>query len=96
MLTCKIFYLTILVFILTTFCVTAGDNVLKPRHIPQKPAKSLISDSFDKRHIEVKFRDGLDIGITTANQPFDRQDGVLKSSEASDIISKVMSNPFSY
>ncbi|UCD17223.1 MAG: S8 family serine peptidase [Candidatus Zixiibacteriota bacterium] len=53
----------------------------KARILPQKPARATVPPGFDNRHIQVKFMDGLDIGLTTAGQPVGRS-GELKSTHA--------------
>jgi len=74
----------ILVILLT---VSAQATQIKPRTLPTKPAKAVIAPGFDRRHIEVKFLDGADIGLLSGGYPFDRSVGFPKSNAQQIIVS---------
>jgi serine protease len=84
--------LTVAVIVLAACLVATSPNSsdLKPRHIPVKPVKSTIPAGYDDRHVEVKFADDLDIGLSTRGRPFDRSTGTLESSNAIDILTSIM------
>lgn len=65
----------------------AADALFQPRVIPDKPVQASIPPGFDRRHIEVKFVDGADIGLVPGAAPFDRADQRLKSAGAQTILS---------
>ena len=75
-----LFSLTLLVF------SAASSQVLKPRYYPEKPVKTTIPEGYDRQHIEVKFIDNLDIGLSEQGAPISRTGFDLKSSDASDIM----------
>ena len=74
-------------------CLATGvlADQLRPRVLPEKPTESTILPGFDRRHVEVKFMDGLDIGLSAAGVPFDRTAKVLKSAAAADVLETVAS-----
>ena len=61
----------LLVLLSLFFSISYAEN-LKPRYIPEKPLISSIPEGFDSKHIEVKFVDGLDIGMVKNNILQDR------------------------
>jgi serine protease len=56
---------------------TTPSSRLTPRRLPIKPVHSTIPPGFDERHIEVKFLDGLDVGIGKEGYPEDRSGTAL-------------------
>jgi len=59
---------------------------LTPRPLPFKPAKAEIPPGYDHRHINVKFLDDLDIGLTPDGLPLERGGGALGSTQALEIL----------
>ena len=66
----------------------AGSAEFKPRKSAIKPAEASIAPGFSRRHVEVKFVDELDIGLSSAGVPYDRADQVLKSRGA-DVVQSI-------
>ncbi len=62
---------------------------LRPRHIPDKSPVTAIPDWFDRRHVEVKFMDDLDIGLDDQNTPYDRTTGTLQTDKAVGVIESI-------
>ena len=56
------------------------------RVMPVKPDQSTIPPGYDRRFIEVKFHDDLDIGISSVGAPIDRSGRTLRSPAASAIL----------
>ncbi len=67
----------------------AFGNDLRPRYIPQKPAVAVIPQGYSHHLIDVKFVDGLDIGLSEKYQPTDRSGSALSSREAADVLRQI-------
>jgi len=80
-------------FLLIAFVIILSVSVsaenYRARQLPDKPLKSSIPPGHDPRHIEVKFVDDLDIGLSEKGVPFDRRRSVLNSDKALAIIDEI-------
>ncbi len=76
-------YVLCIIFIMLSFLSNVANGTqLKPRHIPEKPAGTVLDDRHDRNNISVKFSDDLDIGIGVFGYPVDRSGSSLQSDEA--------------
>ena len=76
---------TVLVLLLMgtlLLAVSASGDDFKPRQLPIKPDKAVIAPGYSHRHIEVKFIDGADVGLSTKGSPIDRSSDILMSRDA--------------
>jgi len=89
MLTRKSIFWVVLLCLFTIIHSFTGANELKPRFIPDKPNFNTISEGFDQRHIDVKFKDGLDIGFDEFNSVIDRTGLTLQDNSTKDIFSEI-------
>lgn len=77
--------LLLIVFVM----VSSAAEQLRPRVLPEKPTEATVQPGFDRRHIEVKFLDDLDIGLTQGGAPFDRVGKLLKSAQAENTLRSI-------
>ncbi len=66
----------------------SADN-FRPRKVPVKPDHAVISPGYDARHVEVKFLDDKDIGLSKNGSPLDREGRLLKSAAAESILATI-------
>ncbi|MDH4035229.1 MAG: hypothetical protein OEV80_15670, partial [candidate division Zixibacteria bacterium] len=64
-------------------------DAFKERTIPTKPDKASIGSGYDRGHVEVKFIDEMDIGLSADNTPIDRGNRALKSAPAQSAIKTI-------
>jgi hypothetical protein len=60
------------------------------RVLPTKPERATVPVGFDRRHIEVKFVDELDIGVSPTGMPIDRQTRVLNAPAAQSLLADIL------
>lgn len=80
------FVISILVF---CFGVTTIAAEFMPRKTAVKPEKGIVSLGYDRAHVEVKFIDGADIGLSSNGVPYDRTTQLLKSSRSQAVLGAI-------
>lgn len=80
-----------LVISILVFClaVTTTADQFRPRKTAVKPEKGIVSPGYDRAHVEVKFTDGADIGLSSDGVPYDRSAQLLKSSRSQAVLGAI-------
>lgn len=73
------------------FCLASAGwaDQLRPRKISVKPERAVVAHGYDRNHVEVKFIDGADIGLSEENVPYDRSALLLKSSGSQSLMAAI-------
>lgn len=73
------------------FCLVANITAEQfiPRKIAIKPEKGIVAPGYDRAHIEIKFIDGADIGLSSEGMPYDRSVQLLQSSKSQSVLSTI-------
>ncbi|MFH2036344.1 MAG: S8 family serine peptidase [Candidatus Zixiibacteriota bacterium] len=80
----------VIIFLLAISSISASAGNLKSRFIPEKSEYSILSRNYDNRHIEVKFKDGLDIGFDNQNSIIDRSGTVFQDKDSRKIFLEIL------
>ncbi|MEE8577890.1 MAG: hypothetical protein V3T31_11595, partial [candidate division Zixibacteria bacterium] len=78
-----------IIAVVALLATAASSEVYKPRLIPAKPDKAVIGSMFDRQHVEVKFVDDADIGLTDTGVPVDRSVTLMLSAKAQNVMSLI-------
>lgn len=83
--------LAVIVACLTVLCMCTQAQARTARVLPTKPLHSTIAPGYDRSHIEVKFKDDLEITLASTGVPISLDGAALKTAAARDILSQTVS-----